>query len=178
MGLLNSRVWADLDQSKKSARTSSPRTWRRPGSNSYATRYEGGEDDYAPASRIYGITTVALWQSIVAGNDGLAVRLIVTTICLCPLGTSPSGDATSSFTAWISRGPTPFWDNFTVSREDIRADYGEKRVVTFGILSGEVVVLVHTERDHEMHVISLRKAEKYEARYYFEVAQNFFRKGR
>jgi uncharacterized DUF497 family protein len=51
-------------------------------------------------------------------------------------------------------------------------------VVTLGILSGEVVVLVHTERDHEMHVISLRKAEKYEARYYFEVAQNFFRKGR
>jgi uncharacterized DUF497 family protein len=75
-------------------------------------------------------------------------------------------------------GADAIWDNFTVTRDDIRADYGEKRVVTFGILSGEVVVLVHTERDHEMHVISLRKAEKYEARYYFEVAQNFFRKGR
>ncbi len=75
-------------------------------------------------------------------------------------------------------GADAIWDNFTVTREDIRADYGEKRMVTFGILGGEVVVLVHTERHSEMHVISLRKAEKYEARYYFEVAQEFFRKGR
>jgi uncharacterized DUF497 family protein len=75
-------------------------------------------------------------------------------------------------------GADALWDNFTVTREDIRADYGEKRLVTFGVLSGEVVVLVHTERGHEMHVISLRKAEKYEARYHFEVAQDFFHKGR
>lgn len=26
------------------------------------------------------------------------------------------------------------WDNFTITREDIREDYGEKRLVTFGIL--------------------------------------------
>ncbi len=75
-------------------------------------------------------------------------------------------------------GADAIWDNCTVSREDIRADYGEKRMVTFGILGGEVVVLVHTERNNEMHVISLRKAEKHEARYYFEVAEEFFRKGR
>ena len=75
-------------------------------------------------------------------------------------------------------GADAIWDNFTVTREDMRADYGEKRMVTFGILGGEVVVLVHTERNNEMHVISLRKAEKYEARYYFEVAEDFFRKGR
>lgn len=74
-------------------------------------------------------------------------------------------------------GADAIWDNFTVTREDIRADYGEKRLVTFGILNGEVVVLVHTERD-DMHIISLRKAEKYEARYYFEVAKDRFRKGR
>jgi uncharacterized DUF497 family protein len=36
---------------------------------------------------------------------------------------------------------------------------------------------VYTERDDDMHVISLRKAEKYEARYYFEVAQEHFHKG-
>jgi uncharacterized DUF497 family protein len=28
-----------------------------------------------------------------------------------------------------------------------------------------------------MHVISLRKAEKYEARYYLETAEDYFRKG-
>ena len=70
------------------------------------------------------------------------------------------------------------WDNFTVTREDMREDYGEKRMVTFGLLNGEVVVLVHIERDEDMHVISLRKAEKYEARYYFETAEEFFCKGR
>jgi len=75
-------------------------------------------------------------------------------------------------------GADAIWDNFTITREDIRVDYGEKRMVTFGILNGEIVVLVHTERDNDMHIISLRKAEKYEARYYFEVAQEHFRKGR
>ena len=60
----------------------------------------------------------------------------------------------------------------------MREVYGEKRMVTFGILNGEVVVLVHIERDEDMHIISLRKAEKYEARYYFETAEEYYRKGR
>ena len=75
-------------------------------------------------------------------------------------------------------GADAIWDNFTVTREDIREDYGEKRLVTFGILNGEVVTLVYTERDDEMHIISLRRAEKYEANYYFETAKDYFRKGR
>jgi len=75
-------------------------------------------------------------------------------------------------------GSQAIWDNFIVSREDLREDYGEKRIVSFGLLNGEVVVLVHIERDEDMHVISLRKAEKYEARYYFETAEEYFRKGR
>lgn len=70
------------------------------------------------------------------------------------------------------------WDNFTITREDTRKNYGEKRMVTFGLLNGEVVVLVHIDRDDNMHVISLRKAEKYEARYYFETAEETFGKGR
>jgi uncharacterized protein len=68
-------------------------------------------------------------------------------------------------------GADAIWDNFTVTHEDIREDYGEKRMVTFGILNGEVVVLVHTDRKNDMRVISLRKAEKYEARYYFKIVQ-------
>ena len=68
-------------------------------------------------------------------------------------------------------GAEAIWDNFTISREDMREHYGEKRLVTFGLLNGEVVVLVHTDREDEMHVISLRKAVKYEARYYFETAK-------
>ena len=72
-------------------------------------------------------------------------------------------------------GAEAIWDNFTVTREDLRQDYGESRWVTFGLLAGDVVVLVHTERAGEMHIISLRKAEKYEARYYLEIAQDQLR---
>jgi uncharacterized protein len=72
-------------------------------------------------------------------------------------------------------GADAIWDNFTITREDTRKQYGEKRMVTFGLLNGEVVVLVHIDREDDLHVISLRKAEKYEARYYFETAEEYFR---
>jgi uncharacterized DUF497 family protein len=75
-------------------------------------------------------------------------------------------------------GAEAIWDNFTVTREDIRERYGEKRLVTFGLLNGEAVVLVHKERDDDIHIISLRRAEKYEARYYFKTAEDYLRKGR
>ncbi len=68
-------------------------------------------------------------------------------------------------------GAEAIWDNATVTREDIRHSYGEPRFVTFGLLGGEVVVLVYTGRKDDIHVISLRRAEKYEARYYFEATK-------
>ena len=67
------------------------------------------------------------------------------------------------------------WDNFTITREDVRHAYGEKRLVTFGLLEGEEVVLVYTQRRKGPHIISLRKAEKHEARYYFEIAKDYFK---
>ena len=68
-------------------------------------------------------------------------------------------------------GCDAIWEHFTVTREDKREDYGEARLVCFGILDDEVVVMVYTERRKGPHVISLRKAEKYEARYYRQVAK-------
>ena len=68
-------------------------------------------------------------------------------------------------------GCDAIWDHFTVTREDTRQAYGEARQVCFGLLAGEVVVLVYTERSRGPHVISLRKAEKHEARYYRQVAK-------
>ena len=68
-------------------------------------------------------------------------------------------------------GCDAIWDHFTVTREDRRQDYGEARQVCFGQLAGDVVVLVYTERPRGSHVISLRKAEKHEARYYRQVAK-------
>ena len=72
-------------------------------------------------------------------------------------------------------GCEAIWDNFTITREDVRRAYGEKRLVTFGLLEGDVVVLVYAERRTGPHIISLRKAEKHETRYYFEVAKDYFK---
>lgn len=72
-------------------------------------------------------------------------------------------------------GCDAIWDNFTITREDIRRVYGEKRLVVFGVLEGEVVAMVYTERSTGAHIISLRKAEKHEARYYFKVAKDYFK---
>ena len=38
-------------------------------------------------------------------------------------------------------GSEAIWDNFTVTREDVREDYGESRLVTFGIEGGAEVRL-------------------------------------
>jgi uncharacterized DUF497 family protein len=70
-------------------------------------------------------------------------------------------------------GCEAIWDDFTVTREDIRQAYREQRLVAFGRLNRQVVVLVYTERRRGPHIISLRKAEKYEARYYLKEAKDF-----
>ena len=72
-------------------------------------------------------------------------------------------------------GCESIWDNFTITREDVRQAYGEKRLVTFGLLDGTVAVLVHTERRTGFHIISLRMAVKHETRYYFEIAKDYFK---
>lgn len=51
---------------------------------------------------------------------------------------------------------------------EILYSYGEQRFVTFGLLQGRVVAVVHTDRDELTRIISARKATKYEQRIYFE----------
>jgi uncharacterized DUF497 family protein len=55
----------------------------------------------------------------------------------------------------------------TVTFEDRRFDYEEPRFVTMGLLDGMVVVIVTTESDTEIRIISMRKAEKNEQKIYF-----------
>ena len=43
-------------------------------------------------------------------------------------------------------GCNAIWDSFTITREDVREAYGEKRLVTFELLEGTVAMLVYTER--------------------------------
>jgi hypothetical protein len=62
--------------------------------------------------------------------------------------------------------PTVF-DGYTLTILDDPIDYGEERFVTFGILEGRVVVVVHTENDDSIRIISIRRATKYEEKTYF-----------
>jgi len=55
----------------------------------------------------------------------------------------------------------------TFTAEDDREIYGERRYLTLGLLDDQVVSVTHTERSEEIRIISIRKATKHEARFYF-----------
>ena len=57
--------------------------------------------------------------------------------------------------------------SFTLTAEDDREAYGERRFLTLGLLEDQVVSVAHTERGDDIRIISIRKATKHEARFYF-----------
>ena len=50
----------------------------------------------------------------------------------------------------------------TVEVEDLRKDYGEMRVLCYGILAGRMVVVGCVPRGADRHVFSMRKANERE----------------
>ena len=46
----------------------------------------------------------------------------------------------------------------TVEVEDLRKDYGEPRIICFGLLHGRLVVVGYTPRTSTRHIFSMRKA--------------------
>ena len=64
------------------------------------------------------------------------------------------------------------FDGLTYTFEDDRFSYGEQRFVTLGLLAGIPVSVVLTENDHEIRIISFRKATKRESKIYFDAIQN------
>lgn len=69
-------------------------------------------------------------------------------------------------------GIEQLFDGETVTILDDRFDYGEERFVTFGLLEGRVVAVVHTETDELIRIISVRKATKNEESSYFKEIAN------
>ena len=61
------------------------------------------------------------------------------------------------------------WDT-ALEREDDRFDYGEIRFVAIGLIETRLYVMVFTEvaDDEAVRVISLRRAEKHETRFYYD----------
>jgi uncharacterized protein len=54
------------------------------------------------------------------------------------------------------------FDGLTLEVEDRRKDYGEVRMVCYGLLQGRLVVVGYTPRGADRHVFSMRKANENE----------------
>ena len=50
----------------------------------------------------------------------------------------------------------------TLEIEDIRKEYGELRIICYGLLAGRMVVVGYTPRGEDRHVFSMRKANECE----------------
>ena len=50
----------------------------------------------------------------------------------------------------------------TLEFQDTRRDYGEERIVCYGLLEGRMVVLGYTPRGADRHIFSMRKANERE----------------
>ena len=64
------------------------------------------------------------------------------------------------------------FEGTTVEFEDMRKDYGERRIICYGLLSGRLVVIGYTPRGVTRHIFSMRKAnhrEKARLASYFEI---------
>ena len=64
------------------------------------------------------------------------------------------------------------FEGVTYTFEDDRFSYAEQRFVTLGLLAGIPVSVVHTETDHEIRIISFRKATNREANIFFNEIQH------
>ena len=47
-----------------------------------------------------------------------------------------------------------------VTFEDTREDYGEQRLITFGLLEGRLVVIAHTRREESIRIIINEKGKR------------------
>lgn len=60
------------------------------------------------------------------------------------------------------------FDGYTITVEDDRFPYGERRYITFGLLEDRVVIVAHTETEDVIRIISIRKAKRHEQEIYFQ----------
>ena|SRR5215213_3523037 len=73
---------------------------------------------------------------------------------------------------YVFEGPIVRGGNPIIQEVDDRYDYGEQRFLTFVLLSGRVIAIVHTETNQTIRLISARKASKYEEIKYFKEIWN------
>jgi uncharacterized protein len=54
------------------------------------------------------------------------------------------------------------FEGLSLEFEDLRKDYGEQRMICYGLLAGRMVVIGYTPRGAVRHVFSMRKANERE----------------
>ena len=54
------------------------------------------------------------------------------------------------------------FEGITVEIDDLRKNYGESRIICFGLLEGRMVVVGYTPRGAVRHIFSMRKANERE----------------
>ena len=54
------------------------------------------------------------------------------------------------------------FEGVTLEVDDIRKEYGEVRIICYGMLAGRMVVVGYTPRGADRHVFSMRKANERE----------------
>ena len=64
------------------------------------------------------------------------------------------------------------FEGLTFTYEDHRFSYREQRFVTLGLLAGVPVSIVHTETEHEIRIISFRKATRREAQVFLNAIKD------
>ena len=52
------------------------------------------------------------------------------------------------------------FQGLTVEIEDTRKEYGERRILCFGLLAGRLVVIGYTPRGSVRHIFSMRKGQR------------------
>ena len=98
-----------------------------------------------------------------------AARLPLATACLCSYNNhvAITFDAAKRAKTLAERG-LDFADadlvfaGVTLEVEDTRKNYGEVRIICYGLLDGRMVVLGYTPRGADRHIFSMRKANERE----------------
>jgi len=89
----------------------------------------------------------------------LPLAVIVVTITLCPSPTILRSAAKALAERQLDFEDARFvFESTNFETEDTRKDYGERRIICFGMLRDRMVVIGYTPRGADRHVFSMRKA--------------------